>query len=92
MKNVITVPVYVIIEFWLGVALLLYFSGNFFLFLYSRSMINDKDFLITYKIVYITIIIIKNIFLFIAILFKSNLSNLNKNTAIIGFELDKYSL
>lgn len=79
MKNVVSEPIYLVIEFWLGVALLLYFSGNFFLFLYSRTMIDDKDFAVTYKIIYSTIIIIKNIFLFIAIRFSLNLTSIKRN-------------
>ena len=75
MQEVLTVPLYLTIEFWLAVALILYFSGNFFLFVYSRSMIEDKGFLAMYKIVYSTIIIIKNTFISIAIIHKSNSGN-----------------
>ena len=75
MQEVVTVPLYLTIEFWLAVALILYFSGNFFLFVYSRTMIEDKDFKAMYVIVYSTIIIIKNIFISIAIIQKSNSEN-----------------
>lgn len=75
MQEVLTVPLYLTIEFWLAVALILYFSGNFFLFVYSRTMIEDKDFKAMYIIVYGTIIIIKNTFISIAIIHKSNSGN-----------------
>lgn len=80
MQEVVTVPLYLTIEFWLAVSLILYFSGNFFLFVYSRTMIDDKEFKAMYKIVYSTIIIIKNTFISIAIIHKSNSGNNKKSS------------
>lgn len=88
MQKVVSIPLYITIEFWLAVALILYFSGNFFLFVYSRSMINDKEFLAIYKIIYSTIIIIKNTFICIAIIFKSNLDNTKRSDNFFDSQLD----
>lgn len=90
MDKIVTFPIYNTIEFWLAGSLILYFSGNFFLFLYSRTMINDKDFLVIYKIVYSTIIIIKNIFLSISMIFTVNLGSLKKNDAFLGSDSNTF--
>ena len=90
MEKVVAIPLYVTIEFWLAVALILYFSGNFFLFVYSWSMINDKGFLAMYKIVYSSIIIIKNIFICIAIIFKANLENTKRSDDFFDPKLDSF--
>ena len=90
MEKVVAIPLYVTIEFWLAAALILYFSGNFFLFVYSRANIDDKGFLAIYKIIYSTIIIIKNIFICIAIIFSSNLENVKRNDNFLDPKLDSF--
>ncbi len=57
--------------FWIAVAFFIYFSGNFFLFLYSRTMTKDKSFMVQYTLIFSTIVIIKNLFILIALLLKS---------------------
>ena len=90
LQKIITIPLYSIIEFWIGVSLLLYFSGNFFLFIYSQSNIQDKIFQNSYKLVYSTIIIIKNIFLTISIIFTANLGTIKKSSTFLNSELDSF--
>ena len=90
MQKVVSIPLYVTIEFWLAVALILYFSGNFFLFVYSRSMINDKEFQAVYKTIYSPIIIIKNTFISLAIIFKANLNSTNRSEDFFNPDLDRF--
>gem|GEM_PF-930514 len=54
-------------EFWVSVAFLLYFSGNFFLFLFSTSMLKNPEFRNQYVIIYGTVTIIKDILLTVAV-------------------------
>ena len=56
--------------FWIAVALFIYFSGTFFLFLYSRTETKDKAFMVQYTVIFSSIIIIKNIILLISILLR----------------------
>ncbi|MGG9961322.1 hypothetical protein [Ferruginibacter sp. SUN106] len=87
MQEIIQLPLYVIMEFWLATALLIYFSGNFFLFVYSKTMINEEGFMVTYKYIYSTIIILKNIFICLSILYlKTTLANVNQNNKSLSEE------
>jgi hypothetical protein len=87
MQEIIQLPLYVVMEFWLATALLIYFSGNFFLFVYSKTMIKEEGFLVTYKYIYSTIIILKNIFICLSILYlKSTLANVNQNKKSLSEE------
>lgn len=63
----ISSPIYYSPGFWISVAFLIYFSGNFFLFLFSKTMFKDPNFRIQYTTIYSTVTIIKNIFLCTAI-------------------------
>ena len=67
-KYNISSPIYYAPVFWVSVAFLIYFSGNFFLFLFSNSMFKNVDFKIEYTIIYGTVTIIKNIFLCTAVI------------------------
>lgn len=55
-------------EFWVSVAFLLYFSGNFFLFLFSTSMLKNPEFRNQYVIIYGTVTITKDILLTVAVI------------------------
>ncbi len=63
MKYIITVPIYKLSSFWISVAFLINFSGTFFLFVSSISMIDVPGFRDQYKIIYGSVTIIKNILL-----------------------------
>ena len=75
--------------FWISVGFLIYFSGNFFLFLFSRSMINNPEFRLQYTFIYSSVTIIKNIFICTAIIVNAkndeHINNPNKN---INIDLD----
>jgi hypothetical protein len=61
-------PIYNSPVFWISVAFLIYFSGNFFNFLLSNSMYNDQKFKVLFTIIYSSVTIIKNIFLCSAVI------------------------
>lgn len=52
---------YAIPEFWIIVAILLYFSGTFFLFTYAQSLIEDKSFVFQYSVINSSFYILKNL-------------------------------
>ena len=64
----ISSPIYYSFSFWISLAFLIYFSGNFFLFLFSKSMYKNPEFRIEFTIIYSSVTLIKNVLLCIAIL------------------------
>ncbi len=60
-------PIYLSMNFWVSTGLLLYFSGNFFLFLYSKTAEKNDVFKLQYNLVYDVFTITKNILLCIAV-------------------------
>jgi hypothetical protein len=76
-------PLFQLFQFWVSFSLLINFSGNFFLFLYSTFMYRDADFRLQYQIIYGCVTLIKNVSLCIAILvakkqtFKQKTSNID---------------
>lgn len=75
MQYSISSPIYYSPGFWISVAFLIYFSGNFFLFLFSKSMLTNPSFRQQYIIIYGVVTIIKNIFLCVAIAVNAYLVN-----------------
>lgn len=75
-------PLFQTPTFWFSVAFLIYFSGNFFLFLFSKSMENEPGFKNQYLFIVCTITIIKNILFCIAIFVNKNLITYKSNTSI----------
>ena len=67
MKNDLTTPIYQLPVFWISIAFLIYFSGNFFLFLYSKNSIQNQEFKFWYHLIYGTVTIMKNLLLCIGI-------------------------
>lgn len=72
------IPLYQTRIFWIAVALLIYFAGNFFLFSYSSTIDRrNKEFLKQFNVMYIiifsTIVILKNLFICISLLMKENI-------------------
>jgi hypothetical protein len=63
--------------FWIIVALIIYFSGTFFLFIYSQSYFNDPDFQREYSLMIAIFNILRNIIFAIAILIKSDVKTPN---------------
>ncbi len=52
--------------FWLAVAFLINFAGNFLLFVYSETSNKETDFKTNYTIIYSIVTVVKNILLCIA--------------------------
>ncbi len=67
MKTVFLYPLYQSITFWLCVGFFLYFTGNFFFFLFSNYS-TDKAFLNQMRVVYSLVTITKNLILGLALL------------------------
>lgn len=60
-------PIYQTSFFWIAVAFIIYFAGNFFLFLYSKNSFNDDAFKLQYTIIYSFVTILKNILLCVGV-------------------------
>jgi hypothetical protein len=82
MQHNFTIPLYQLPSFWISVAFLVYFSGNFFLFLYSKSMLGEPGFDDQYTFIYSSIAIIKNALLIVAIFVNKNLATQEENRPI----------
>lgn len=88
----ISSPIYYLPSFWVSVAFLIYFSGNFFLFLFSKSMFKNPDFRAQYTLIYSSVTIMKNIFLCTAIITNSNVvDNDTKANRKIDVDLDAFN-
>lgn len=71
-QDMVTEPIYQKAIFWVSVAFIINFSGNFFLFLYSMNSYNDESFKRQYAIIYATVTVIKNLLLCISIAIKES--------------------
>src|SRR5439155_14524904 len=58
MQYSIANPIYTLASFWISVAFLIYFSGNFFLFLFQKTMSADPGFVVQSAIIYSTVTIL----------------------------------
>ena len=67
MQETVVEPVYQRAIFWISVAFIINFSGNFFLFLYSKTSFDKEEFQRQYTLIYSTVTILKNILLCIGI-------------------------
>ena len=67
MKYNLKEPIYYSPQFWFSVASLVYFSGNFFLFLVTQSNIHNQQFIINYNMMYGFFTFLKNIILCVGI-------------------------
>lgn len=65
------IPIYQTSLFWIIAAFIIYFSGNFCLFLYSKNYYNDKNFSTEYySIIYGFVTILKNLLICIGVSIK----------------------
>jgi len=62
-------------DFWVVVALLLYFCGTFFLYIYSQNYLGDSDFNKKYDIINSFFYILKNVILGLAMCVKAEQKN-----------------
>ena len=82
-------PIYQRAIFWISVAFIVNFSGNFFLFLYSTNSYKDEAFKFQYAIIYATVTIIKNFLLCISIIIKES-PDITSNPNSIDVDLDTF--
>lgn len=87
MQEPVVEPIYQKAIFWISVAFIFNFSGNFFLFLYSKNSYNDEAFKHQYAIIYTTVTVIKNLLLCISILIKEKKEDPLSNS-LINIDLD----
>lgn len=90
MQEVILEPIYQKAIFWISVAFIINFAGNFFLFLYSMNSFNDEIFRNQYITIYTTVTVIKNALLCISILIKETPKN-DLNKVIFDVDLDSFN-
>jgi len=79
-EAIVVEPIYKRPIFWISVAFIINFSGNFFLFLYSQNSYRDEEFQRQYTIIYSTVTFIKNILLCYSILIKENNKKIDPHT------------
>lgn len=87
MNTLVAHPIYHSISFWICVGLLLYFSGNFFIFLLSNSS-HEKGFISQIKVIYSFVTITKNILLSVAFFANDLPENSNDNNFQFPEELN----
>ena len=87
MKIVVMYPLYQSISFWICVAFFIYFTGNFFFFLFLNT-IKDAAFLKQMQIIYGVVTITKNIILLLAISFANEPNEQNEQALNIPTNLN----
>ena len=87
MNVVVEYPLYQSISFWICVGLFIYFTGNFFFFLFITSS-KDKHFLEQMRMIYAIVTICKNIVLCIAFSSNEKIEEPNDKSLFIPNELD----
>jgi hypothetical protein len=91
MQETIIEPIYQKSIFWICVAFIINFSGNFFLLLTSISSYGDATFRDTFTIINGTVTILKNVFLCIAVILNESKNDPNfLNNPSLDSELDTY--
>ena len=91
MNTVVLYPLYQTITFWICVGLFLYFTGNFFFFLFIKST-DDQHLKNQMKFIYIFVTITKNIFLSLAFLANEVIESRGDNMEIPdNLDLDRFS-
>lgn len=82
-------PIYYKAIFWISVAFITNFSGNFFLLLTSINSFQDEEFKYVFTIIYSSVTILKNILLCIAVTIKENKNDTQfLNDILMDPELD----
>lgn len=92
MQETVVEPIYQRAIFWISVAFIINFSGNFFLFLYSKNSYNidDDAFKRQYTIIYTTVTVLKNLLLCISISLKEKPENPSQ-TNFLDVDLDSFN-
>ena len=91
MQQTIVEPIYQKSIFWICVAFIINFSGNFFLLLSSITSFKDASFRDTFTVINGTVTILKNILLCVAVTLKENKNESHFfNNSSIDSELDTF--
>ena len=91
LQETVVEPIYHKSIFWISVAFILNFSGNFFLLLSSVNSFDNEAFRNTFTIIYSSVTILKNVLLCISVYIKENKNESDSFTHItIDPEFDKY--
>ena len=91
METELKMPIYQTYFFWISIAFLIYFGGDFFLFLFSKtSLKKSQDFYFQYSLILGSFTILKNILLCVAVIqSKYSVKKLNpSDEALKQIELD----
>ncbi len=92
MQNSFKVPLFQLSSFWISVAFLIYFSGNFFLFLFTKSMEHEPNFEMQYTLIYSTMTIVKNILLCIGVIVNNNNTlKIDSDTIPVNLAFDDFT-
>jgi hypothetical protein len=95
MQYSISTPIYQSPDFWISFGFLIYYSGNFFLFIYSKVMFSDprfaKQYNIQFDVIYDCFTLLKDFLLCIAIFVNNSTDKSNKQFNVpISIDLDIY--
>ena len=74
-KNSNSLFIYTTYQFWITVALMIYFAGTFFLFIYAQNYFDNANFFNTYSLINATFYILKNILFSVAFSVKEDNTN-----------------
>ena len=86
-------PIYASPAFWIAIAFLIFSTGNFFLFLFSKLLLLNADNKPLYNDIYGFFTILKNVLLCIAIVVVKNFKNNDEEFKInINLELEAFPL
>jgi hypothetical protein len=75
MQDVVVEPIYHRAVFWISVAFIIAFSGNFFLFIYSKNSFNNEAFQRQYTIIYSSVTLLKNLLLCVGVSIREKKKN-----------------
>jgi len=89
-ETIVIEPIYHKSIFWICVAFIINFSGNFFLFLFSKYSLNDELFKTQFTIIYSTVTIIKNLLLCLSIVLKDEHKQVESNRIDTVFDKFQY--
>ncbi len=89
MKYNFKYPIYYAPAFWIAVAFLIFSTGNFFLFLFSKMLLQNAEYKILYNDIYGTFTILKNTLLCTAVVVAKNSTKNDEQFGInVNLELD----
>jgi len=92
MKYSTKFPIYLSASFWIAVAFLIFSTGNFFLFLFSKMLLTNEENKHLFNDIYGLFAILKNIFLCTAIVVCKNSSIKDEQSNIdINLEFDSFT-